>query len=167
MATTSLVSAALLGPAGGAINRPYTVDLTNSKDEHRSLKYWRVYWGDGTRSGDARLPGQLSHTYRTPGQYTIRLRLVDANGSESVATLAVLIQAEEPKRKEQKKMEQTPRGDTGRQDKTPPPPASDAPKAPTTGPEPSPQGDGDNGSNAEADTDAPADGRDSTPGKVR
>lgn len=82
--------ARLTGPAQAEALRPVTFDGATSSDPDGTITSYRFDFGDATApvSGTA---AQASHTYLTPGTYTVTLGVTDNDGLQSTATRTVTV----------------------------------------------------------------------------
>ncbi|HEC89195.1 MAG TPA: PKD domain-containing protein [Thermoplasmatales archaeon] len=76
------------GPYSAAPDEPITFDGSNSYDSDGEIKFYRWNFGDGTSEILAEKP---VHTYKSPGDYTVTLTVIDNLGTTdtSITTAAI------------------------------------------------------------------------------
>jgi PKD repeat protein len=84
--------ASLSGAPTATVGQPYTVDPSGSTDPEGKIKYWRMNWGDGSKSGGDGAPNVAqSHIYGTAGTYDVVLIVFDHRRVPSTASIRVTV----------------------------------------------------------------------------
>jgi len=82
--------ARLTGPAQSEALRPVTFDGAGSSDPDGTLTQYRFNFGDATAPVEG-TAAQASHTYLSPGTYTVTLVVTDNDGLQSTATQTLTV----------------------------------------------------------------------------
>ncbi|NLS97836.1 MAG: cadherin-like domain-containing protein, partial [Planctomycetaceae bacterium] len=73
------------------INATYTLSLSSADPGDDTIQNWEINWGDSDPEPVTGNPPSLTHTYTTPGYYTISATATDEDGTYSAPPLSVAV----------------------------------------------------------------------------
>jgi len=76
---------------------PLSVSFTNKSYSVYPLTYWVIEYGDGTKDSLAGNVEFTNHTYNTPGDYPVRIRIKNQNGCEDTSYVTFIHAGKKPR----------------------------------------------------------------------